>query len=59
MKVIVRKVTQYGVDYYYPVNEMAESFRKFRNHKTLLARDLALIKHLGFEVELKAEELPV
>lgn len=57
MKILVEIKTVYGNEMIYPVCEQAIKFAKLTGKKTLSRSDIATIKDLGFEVEVKSQSL--
>lgn len=53
MKVIVKQKTVYGNDLIYPVCDQAQKLAKLTRKKTFDSFDIALIKSLGYSVELE------
>ena len=49
IKLVVK--TLYGVDYSYPACTISKLFLELTGNKTLLERDLIIIKQLGYNVE--------
>ena len=57
VRVEIRSV--YGNDLIYPCNDEAKNFSRLVNKKTFSKEDLAIIKDLGFEIEVKPPHLDI
>ena len=57
MKITVEIKNVYGVDRIYPVCDKAKAFTRLTGNKTLSDVDIATIKSLGFEIEVKTPEI--
>lgn len=57
MTLIVEIKTVYGNEMIYPVNDTAQKFAALIGKKTLNRGDIAIIKELGYTIEVKAKEL--
>ena len=55
--VVVESRNVYGVDMFYPVNDIAYRFVQLTGTKTLKRTDLKTIVGLGFKIEVKQKEL--
>ena len=56
MKVTIERRDQYGAPVYHPINETAQTFARIARTKTLTPDALALIRALGYEIEVKHPE---
>jgi len=54
IKVTIKSV--YGKELVYPVSEMAKLFAELLGRKTLVARDIQIIKQMGYTVEVVLEK---
>lgn len=57
MTITVEIKSVYGTELVYPVCEKALMFAKIAGTKTLARNTLAMIKHLGYNVNIKQIEL--
>ena len=57
MKILVEIKTVYGNEMIYPVCEQAIKLCRLTGKKTFSRSDIATIKDLGFEVEVKSQSL--
>ena len=53
MKITVSIKSNYGNEMIYPVCEQAKLFALLSGHKTLTGQTIALIKKLGYEIEVE------
>lgn len=57
MKVQVRIKSVYGNELIYPFNAQADAFAAIAGTKTLSRQNLALIKGLGYEIEVIQDQV--
>ena len=58
MKIYITIVNQYGNQRIFPACPTANKFAELIRQKTFDEKHLAIIKELGFEIEVKQPELP-
>jgi len=51
MKLILRIEHHYGRDRFHPANELARKFCKLTGQKTLVVREISIIKEIGYTIE--------
>jgi len=56
--VVVTVKSVYGADLVYPVNQNAILLCKLTGQKTLTPKDMLIIKTLGYDIQVKAADLP-
>ena len=56
MKISIERRDQYGAVVFHPVCEAAKTFARIAGTKTLTPEALALIKSLGYQIEVKHPE---
>lgn len=56
MKITIERRDQYGTVVFHPVCETAQTFARIAKTKTLTPETLALIKSLGYQVEITFPE---
>ena len=56
MKITVERRDQYGAPVYHPADDAAKAFARIARTKTLTPDALALIRALGYEIEVKHPE---
>lgn len=57
MEITVQIKTVYGNETIYPVDDSAKAFAKLAGTKTLTRSALQMIKALGYDVKVKADEI--
>jgi len=53
MKITLERRDQYGAPVYHPIDDAAKAFARIARTKTLTPDALALIRALGYEIEVK------
>jgi len=53
MKITIERRDQYGAPVYHPIDDAAKAFARIAKTKTLTPDALALIRALGYEIEVK------
>lgn len=53
MKITLERRDQYGAPVYHPIDDAAKAFARIAKTKTLTPDALALIRALGYEIEVK------
>ncbi len=56
MKITIERRDQYGAPVYHPIDDAAKPFARIAKTKTLTPETLALIKSLGYQVEITFPE---
>jgi hypothetical protein len=53
MKITIERRDQYGAPVYHPIDDAAKAFARIAKTKTLTPDAIALIRALGYEIEVK------
>ena len=53
MKITIERRDQYGAPVYHPIDDAAKAFARIARTKTLTPVALALIRALGYQIEVK------
>jgi hypothetical protein len=53
MKITIERRDQYGAPVYHPIDDAAKAFARIAKTKTLTPDALAIIRALGYEIEVK------
>ena len=53
MKITIQRRDQYGAPVYHPIDDAAKAFARIARTKTLTPDALAIIRALGYEIEVK------
>jgi hypothetical protein len=53
MKITIERRDQYGAPVYHPIDDAAKAFARIAKTKTLTPDALAMIRALGYEIEVK------
>ena len=53
MKITIERRDQYGAPVYHPIDDAAKAFARIARTKTLTPDALAIIRALGYEIEVK------
>jgi hypothetical protein len=53
MKITIERRDQYGAPVYHPIDDAAKAFARIAKTKTLTPDALALIRALGYQIEVK------
>ena len=56
MKITIERRDQYGQPVYFPLDAIGQTFARIAKTKTLTPEALALIKSLGYQIEVKHPE---
>ena len=56
MKITIERRDQYGITVFHPVCEIAQTFARIAKTKTLTPETLALIRELGYQIEITFPE---
>ena len=53
MKITIERRDQYGAPVYHPIDDAAKAFARIAKTKTLTPDALAMIRALGYQIEVK------
>lgn len=53
MKITIERRDQYGAPVYHPIDDAAKAFARIAKTKTLTPDALAIIRALGYQIEVK------
>jgi hypothetical protein len=56
MKITIERRDQYGATVYHPADDAAQLFARIAKTKTLTPDTLALVRALGYDIEVKHPE---
>jgi len=59
MNITIKVTKNYGVQTFYPVCDKAKLFARIAGTKTLTPATIKLIKELGYEVNIKHDEVTI